>query len=156
MAEASDVLEFERLFLALGDKTRLRLLGLMADGPVSVGFLADKLGDSQPKVSRHLAYLRNAGVVETTRDGKWIYYGIRYSDNAPLKRILANTVRAITSDEGTEDVHPAEPYEQMLVEEVSDSYTYVAPETYEPEAIQDGGEDEEIEWRPQEMDVFLL
>lgn len=64
------------VFLALSDKTRLRLLRLMAGQEVSVGYLTEALGESQPKVSRHLAYLRNAGVVSTRRDGKWIYYAI--------------------------------------------------------------------------------
>ena len=64
----------ETMFLALSDKTRLRLLTLMAGGEVSVGYLAEQLSDSQPKISRHLAYLRGAGLVSTRRDGKWIYY----------------------------------------------------------------------------------
>src|SRR5437764_10342997 len=71
-----DVAALEKLFLGLADKTRLRLLGLMAVGPVSVGYLVSETGDSQPKISRLLAYLRNAGLVDTTRDGKWIYYGL--------------------------------------------------------------------------------
>lgn len=87
--------ELETLFLALGDKTRLKLLALMADGPVAVGFLADRLNESQPKVSRHLAYLRNAGIVTTQRDGKWIYYGIDYPADASLRRILDTVVRSI-------------------------------------------------------------
>src|SRR6185295_2532045 len=70
------LVELEKLFLALSDKTRLRLLSLMADGEVPVGYLADKLGESQPKISRHLAYLRSADLVTTRRDGKWIYYSI--------------------------------------------------------------------------------
>ncbi|MEQ1605333.1 MAG: metalloregulator ArsR/SmtB family transcription factor [Pyrinomonadaceae bacterium] len=72
--EAIDGLE--NLFLALADKTRIKLLSLMAAGEVSVGYLADQLGESQPKISRHLAYLRTAGLVSTRREGKWIYYGI--------------------------------------------------------------------------------
>jgi DNA-binding transcriptional ArsR family regulator len=84
----SNLGEFEQLFLALADKTRLRLLTLMADEPVSVGFLVDKLGESQPKVSRHLAYLRNAAVVNTRRDGKWIYYGIQQSDDPDINRVI--------------------------------------------------------------------
>ncbi|MBL8181604.1 MAG: winged helix-turn-helix transcriptional regulator [Blastocatellia bacterium] len=64
------------LFVTLSDPTRLRLLRLMADGEVSVGYLADELGESQPKVSRHLATLRSMGLVSTRRDGKWIYYAI--------------------------------------------------------------------------------
>lgn len=64
------------LFLALSDPTRLKLLRLMADGERSVGYLAEKLGESQPKISRHLAFLRDHDVVSTRRDGKHIYYHI--------------------------------------------------------------------------------
>lgn len=78
----------EQLFLALSDKTRLRLLRLMRDGEVSVGFLADSLGESQPKVSRHLAYLRNANLVSTRRDGKWVYYFIDRPDDQTVNRVL--------------------------------------------------------------------
>ncbi len=87
--------QLETMFLALGDKTRLRLLALMADGPVAVGFLADRLKESQPKVSRHLAYLRNAGMVTTSRDGKWVYYGIRYPRDAAQRRILESLISSI-------------------------------------------------------------
>jgi DNA-binding transcriptional ArsR family regulator len=81
----------ERLFLALADKTRLRLLSLMANGEVSVGYLSAALGESQPKTSRHLAYLRNAGLVDTRRDGKWIYYYLR-SDGSDTARGVLNAV----------------------------------------------------------------
>ena len=86
----------ENLFLALSDKTRMRLLGLMASGEVSVGFLADELGESQPKISRHLAYLRNAGLVSTRRDGKWIYYGIEPQDDPNVSRVLNASLAALT------------------------------------------------------------
>lgn len=98
----SNLGEYEQLFLALGDKTRLRLLTLMANEPVSVGFLVDKLGESQPKVSRHLAYLRNARVVDTRRDGKWIYYGIQRSEDADINRVVRfviDTLTGATADE---------------------------------------------------------
>lgn len=74
----TDLVEF---FLALSDGTRLRLLSLMRSGEVSVGYLSDQLGQSQPKISRHLAYLRSAGLVETRRDGKWVYYHIASSSS---------------------------------------------------------------------------
>lgn len=64
------------LFLALSDPTRLKLLREIADGERSVGYLAEKLGESQPKISRHLAFLRDHYVVSTRRDGKHIYYHI--------------------------------------------------------------------------------
>ncbi|CAN5483269.1 hypothetical protein BH10ACI3_BH10ACI3_20790 [soil metagenome] len=84
----STLIELEKLFLSLSDKTRLRLLGLMANGEVSVGYLADTLGESQPKISRHLAYLRTAGLVSTRRDGKWIYYGIETGLSEPVTTVL--------------------------------------------------------------------
>jgi len=82
----------EQLFLSLSDKTRLRLLGLMSGGEVSVGYLADSLGVSQPKISRHLAYLRNAGLVSTRRDGKWIYYAIEPPVDRSASEILSATL----------------------------------------------------------------
>ncbi|MBX3281072.1 MAG: winged helix-turn-helix transcriptional regulator [Acidobacteria bacterium] len=64
------------LFLALSDPTRLKLIRLMAGDERSVGFLAEHLGESQPKISRHLAFLRDHSVVTTRREGKHIYYRI--------------------------------------------------------------------------------
>ncbi len=85
----------EQLFLALSDKTRLKLLGLMAAGEVSVGYLADSLGLSQPMISRHLAYLRNAGLVSTRRDGKWIFYTIEYPSAAAARHVLTETLGTV-------------------------------------------------------------
>ena len=66
----------EALFQALGDRTRVRLLNLMADGEVCVCFFVEVLDEPQPKISRHLAYLRSAELVNTSRAGKWINYSI--------------------------------------------------------------------------------
>lgn len=74
--------------MALADKTRLRLLNLMRDEEVCVCFFTDVLGDSQPKISRHLAYLRNAGVVKARRDGKWVHYSIVEPHDEGGKRAL--------------------------------------------------------------------
>ena len=87
--------DLEKLFLALSDQTRLRLVALMAGGEVSVGYLADALGESQPKISRHLAYLRGTGLVSTRRDGKWVYYGIDQTMDADVKRVLDTTLGSI-------------------------------------------------------------
>src|SRR6187455_2535597 len=66
--------ELERLFKALADETRLRILGLLLTGEVCVCHIHESLRISQSKASRHLAYLRRAGLVETRRDGLWVYY----------------------------------------------------------------------------------
>ena len=63
-----------QVFRALADNTRLRLLHLMAGREICVCYLVEVLGVPQPKISRHLAYLRRAGLVEARREGKWMHY----------------------------------------------------------------------------------
>jgi len=76
------------LFSALADSTRLRLLNLMADDEVCVCFLVEALGMSQPKISRHLAYLRRAGIVAARRDGKWMHYRLALPSDPDATRVL--------------------------------------------------------------------
>ena len=66
----------ELLFKALADRTRLRLIGLIDGSEVCVCFFVAVLKVSQPKISRHLAYLRRAGIVKARRDGKWMHYSL--------------------------------------------------------------------------------
>src|SRR5438045_9163999 len=66
--------DIETLFKALADRTRLRLISLMGDSEVCVCFFVAILKTSQPKISRHLAYLRRARIVAARRDGKWMHY----------------------------------------------------------------------------------
>ena len=74
MQSTSEALE--QLFQALGDRTRVRLINLMAAGEVCVCFFVEVLDEPQPKISRHLAYLRKAGIVAARRDAKWMHYRI--------------------------------------------------------------------------------
>jgi ArsR family transcriptional regulator len=64
----------------------------MAGGEVSVGYLADELGESQPKVSRHLSTLRTMGLVSTRREGKWVYYAIDRQESPTADAILSLAV----------------------------------------------------------------
>ncbi|MFT4571193.1 MAG: ArsR family transcriptional regulator [Hyphomicrobiaceae bacterium] len=64
------------LFRALADRTRLRLLNLLGDREICVCDLCEVLGESQPKISRHLAYLRRVGLVAVRQRGKWKHYRI--------------------------------------------------------------------------------
>ena len=82
----------EQLFQALGDATRLRTLGLLLTGEVCVCDIHESLKVSQPKASRHLAYLRRAGLVEARRQGLWMYY--RMAD-AP-DPVVASVKQAVT------------------------------------------------------------
>jgi ArsR family transcriptional regulator len=66
--------QMELVFKALADTNRLRILGLLLTGEVCVCHIQGALQISQPKASRHLAYLRKAGLVHTRRDGVWIHY----------------------------------------------------------------------------------
>jgi DNA-binding transcriptional ArsR family regulator len=129
------------LFLALSDPTRLRLLSLMAGREVSVGFLAETLGESQPKISRHLAYLRNAGLVLTRRDGKWIYYEIAPRLDPSVENVLYATLRSISGQDGSR---------QLPVENNQPHYDHadVSPDTSDETYMS--------EWQPAEIDVFLL
>lgn len=91
------------LFQALADPTRLRLINLMRDGEVCVCFFVEVLGTNQPKISRHLAYLRRAGVVKARREGKWMHYRLVSPEDphaaAVLKTVLDWGVQATTLQE---------------------------------------------------------
>jgi ArsR family transcriptional regulator len=78
-------------FAALADPTRLRLLNLMKDREICVCYLQEVLKTNQPKISRHLAYLRNAGLVEARRDGRWTHYRLK-EHNDELAKILSQTL----------------------------------------------------------------
>lgn len=68
------IVNLVRIHECLCDRTRLRIVHLLLQGPLCVCHLQDILGEPQAKISRHLAYLRNKAMVETERDGKWIVY----------------------------------------------------------------------------------
>jgi ArsR family transcriptional regulator, arsenate/arsenite/antimonite-responsive transcriptional repressor len=95
---AKDEAQAELLFKALADRTRLRLLNLMAAGEVCVCFFVEVLGESQPKISRHLAYLRRAGVVAARREGKWMHYRISTPADAHAARVFAEVLTWIGED----------------------------------------------------------
>jgi ArsR family transcriptional regulator len=86
------------LFAALADRTRLRLLNLMDGKEVCVCYFVEILGQSQPKVSRHLAYLRRAGIVAARREGKWMHYSIVVPKHVGAARILSETISVISED----------------------------------------------------------
>jgi ArsR family transcriptional regulator len=83
------------LFAALSDRTRLRLLNLMNGREVCVCYFVEILGQSQPKVSRHLAYLRRAGIVAARREGKWMHYRIVVPSHSGAARILRETLAVV-------------------------------------------------------------
>jgi ArsR family transcriptional regulator len=86
------IAKMEALFKALGDETRLRILGLLLGGEVCVCDIHESLKIPQPKASRHLAYLRRSGLVDTRRSGLWIHYRLgRLAD--PVMAAMVDAVR---------------------------------------------------------------
>jgi ArsR family transcriptional regulator, arsenate/arsenite/antimonite-responsive transcriptional repressor len=106
MATKQNSFDMERFFQALGDRTRLRLLNLMGDQELCVCYFVEILDQPQPKISRHLAYLRRAGIVAARRDGKWMHYRIVMPPNAGAAGVLQEILtwfqndRAMQSDRG--------------------------------------------------------
>lgn len=85
-------------FAALADRTRLRLINLMGGDEVCVCFFVEILGVNQPKVSRHLAYLRRAGLVEARRDGTWMHYRLVEPADTDAARVLADVRAWLAND----------------------------------------------------------
>ncbi|HEV2915653.1 MAG TPA: metalloregulator ArsR/SmtB family transcription factor [Pyrinomonadaceae bacterium] len=89
----------EVLFSALADRTRLRLLNLMRGDELCVCFFVEVLKTNQPKISRHLAYLRKAGVVETRREGKWMHYRIVEPEEPHAARVMREVMEWLAQDQ---------------------------------------------------------
>jgi ArsR family transcriptional regulator len=90
--------DLELFFAALADRTRLRLLNLMRDGEVCVCFFAETLDTNNPKVSRHLAYLKRAGLVNARRDGKWMHYSMTRPTDEHAARLFDDLLIALKHD----------------------------------------------------------
>jgi ArsR family transcriptional regulator len=90
--------DMELFFQALADRTRLRLLNLMAGGEVCVCFFVEILKTHQPKISRHLAYLRKAGIVAARREGKWMHYRITEPGDTNAARVLRDVLVWLAED----------------------------------------------------------
>jgi len=98
MSRKTKVFDKELFFRALADRTRLRLLNLMQADEVCVCFFVEILKTNQPKVSRHLAYMRRAGIVGARRDGPWIHYRIVEPADADAARVLKETLSWLATD----------------------------------------------------------
>jgi ArsR family transcriptional regulator len=93
MAKAPGNFSLDLLFRALADPTRLRLLNLIADREICVCYFVEILRTSQPKISRHLAYLRKAGIVAARREGKWMHYRLETPKDQAAAGILRETLK---------------------------------------------------------------
>jgi ArsR family transcriptional regulator, arsenate/arsenite/antimonite-responsive transcriptional repressor len=88
------VAPMSRLFKALGDETRLRIVALLSHGELCVCHVEAALGVSQPHASRHLLVLKNAGVVEARRAGSWVYYRLARQPDLACQGQLRTLVKS--------------------------------------------------------------
>ncbi len=86
-----------QLYKALGDENRLRILNLLRGGELCVCKIMDALSMPQSRASRHLAYLKNAGLVQDRRDGPWIHYSMSEA-STPLARKVMETLDLLAGD----------------------------------------------------------
>jgi ArsR family transcriptional regulator len=98
MSRTAKPFDMVRLFAALADPTRLRLLNLMNGREVCVCYFVEILKQAQPKISRHLAYLRRAGIVAARREGKWMHYRIERPSDVRAASILNATLNSFATD----------------------------------------------------------
>lgn len=93
----------EMFFAALADNTRLRLLNLIGETEICVCYFVEVIGPNQPKISRHLAYLRRAGIVNARRDGKWAHYRIVEPENEHAAKVLRDVLAWLATDEAMQN-----------------------------------------------------
>jgi len=99
MGSKTKSFDMERFFRALADHTRLRLLNLMRTDEVCVCFLTEILGTHQPKISRHLAYLRRAGIVSARREGQWMHYRLAEPHDENATSVLKSVLASLANDQ---------------------------------------------------------
>lgn len=99
MTKKPKTFDKELFFRALADRTRLRLLNLLGGDEVCVCFFVEILKTNQPKISRHLAYLRRAGIVDARREGQWMHYRIVEPDDPGAARVLKDMMSWLANDQ---------------------------------------------------------
>ena len=98
MKSESQAASMAEVFAALADPTRLRLLNLIGRHEVCVCYFVEILRMGQPKISRHLAYLRRAGLVAARREGKWMHYRLVAQEDRATAQILESVLEAMSGD----------------------------------------------------------
>ena len=96
-AATFEVRPVSRLFKALGDDTRMRIVALLSHGELCVCHVQQALGLTQPNASRQLGILKNAGVVEPRREGTWTYYKLASQTDRHCGEQLKALVRSFAA-----------------------------------------------------------
>ena len=94
--KVKDLEALTRVYAALADPTRLRMLSLLGDGEICVCHLHASLDVPQPTASRHLAYLKKSGLVEARRDGIWMHYKMAEITNPVVAAVVKAALHALT------------------------------------------------------------
>lgn len=92
-------MDLVQIYQCFCDRTRLRILHLLARSPLCVCHFQEVLGESQVKISKHLAYLRNHGMVVATREQNWMIYSLPPRPSPELKRTLKCLQDCVQSDD---------------------------------------------------------
>ena len=87
-----------KLFRALGDETRVRMVALLSHGELCVCHLEKALDLSQPNASRQLGILKSAGIVDSRRDGTWVYYKLAEQEHEVVQTMLATLTKAFGAE----------------------------------------------------------
>ena len=141
----------ETLYAALADRTRLRLLNLMRDEEVCVCFFTEVLGESQPKISRHLAYLRKSGLVESRRDGKWMHYRIVEPEDAQARNVIDEVLAWLAEDGEMENE-----YQELITVCCAVDAPVTIARAPKPETIVEKGADVGEPAETEEIETYLL
>jgi ArsR family transcriptional regulator len=142
------MVSMQTFYTALADRTRRRILNLIREQEICVCFLTEVLEISQPKISRHLAYLRNAGIVSARRDGKWMYYSIIEPEDFYAAQILHGTLDWLKSLERMQ-----KDYERLTLICSSPNVPVTISRAPKPNILQ---ETNMSQIRRDELDTFLL
>lgn len=94
--QVKDLEALTTVYAALADPTRLRIMSLLGDGEICVCHIHASLDVPQPTASRHLAYLRKAGLVEARREGVWMHYKLAEIDNPVVAAVVNAAMHALT------------------------------------------------------------
>jgi ArsR family transcriptional regulator len=78
----------EMMFKALSDETRLRMVNLLLERELCVCEVMEVIGSTQSKTSRHLAYLKNAGLTKSRREGLWMHYSLKRPRSGVHRKLL--------------------------------------------------------------------
>lgn len=105
ITEDHGVRPLTKLFRALADETRVRIVALLAHGELCVCHIEKALHLSQPNISRHLGILRMAGIVDARRDGTWVYYQLAKQENEAVQEMLATLTKTFGAERAIRTDH---------------------------------------------------